>query len=297
MADKRVTRGKASLLPYLLILPMVVIILGLVYYPVARTVEMGFSAKDLTKPNIDGFVGLDNFISILNNESIWHSLSNTAYVLVCVLLGTLVLGILIGLILNIETKIKGLLLAVAILPWALPPVVNGILWRGVFHPEFGIVNKLLLEFSFVDTGIQWLSKPYLVLSIASLVVMWRTVPLASMIILAALRAIPSELFESAQMDGCNSVSSFRFITLPILRPTIAIVLTLTSFVGINLFDEIISLTGFAGQTRTILIEAYVRFFTYLNFGEGSAFITLIMLISAIPTYFYIRYLSSQVEYL
>lgn len=297
MANFKIIKDKANFLPYLLILPMVIIILGLVYYPVSRTIAMGFSAKDLTKPQVTGFIGFDNFISILNNVSIWHSLSNTVYVLGFVLIGTLVLGIVIALILNEDTKIKGLLLAVAILPWALPPVVNGILWRGVFHPEFGIINKILLELSIVDTGIQWLTKPYLVLSIASLVVMWRTVPLAAMILLAALRAIPKELYESAQMDGCNSNSSFRFITLPILRPTIAIVLTLTSFVGINLFDEIISLTGFAGQTRTILIEAYVRFFTYLNFGEGSAFVTLIMLVSAIPTYFYIRYLSSQVEYL
>ena len=146
----------------------------------------------------------------------------------------------------------------------------------------------------VDTGIQWLSKPYLVLSISSVVVMWRTVPLAAMIFLSALTSIPSEIYESALMDGCNSVSAFRFITLPLLRPTIAIVLTLTSFTGVNLFDEIVTLTGFSGQTRTLLIEAYIRLFTFLNFGQGSAFITLIMLFLAIPTYFYIRYLNSQV---
>ena len=252
---------------------------------------------DLTKPQVTGFVYFENFTEVLSSSSIWHSLTNTIYILILVLAGTIVLGLLIALVLNRDTKIKGLLLAVTILPWALPPVVNGILWRGVFHPEFGIINKLLLELGIIETGIQWLTKPYLVLSIASLVVMWRTVPLASMILLAALRAIPNELYESAQMDGCNSVSSFRCITLPILRPTIAIVLTLTSFVGINLFDEIISLTGFAGQTRTILIEAYVKLFTFLDFGQGSAFITLIMLATAIPTYFYIRYMGSQVEYL
>lgn len=276
---------------------MVIIMVGLVYYPVARTIIMSFSAKDLTKPHVTGFVYFENFTEVLSSTTIWHSFTNTIYILILVLAGTIILGLLIALVLQRDTKIKGLLLAVTILPWALPPVVNGILWRGVFHPEFGIINKLLLEVGIIETGIQWLTKPYLVLSIASLVVMWRTVPLASMILLAALRAIPNELYESAQMDGCSSVSSFRCITLPILRPTIAIVLTLTSFVGINLFDEIISLTGFAGQTRTILIEAYVRLFTYLNFGEGCAFVTLIMLASALPTYFYIRYLSSQVEYL
>jgi len=289
-------KGEANFLPYLLVLPMLVIMLGLVYYPVFRTVAMSFTAKDLTKPQSTGFVYFENYLSVLNNSSTWLSLTNTFFVLLLVLTGTLVIGLLIALILKIDSKIKGLLLSVVILPWALPPIVNGILWRGVFHPEFGFINKVLLEAGIVDSGIQWLSRPHLVLIIASLVVMWRTVPLASMIFLAALQAIPIALYESAQMDGCNPSSAFRYITLPILRPTIAIVLTLTSFVGINLFDEIISLTGFAGQTRTILIEAYIQFFTFLNFGEGSAFVTMIILVSAIPTYIYIRYLSSQVEY-
>jgi multiple sugar transport system permease protein len=276
---------------------MVIIMAGLVYYPVSRTIAMSFTAKDLTKPDVSGFVFFDNYIAVLKNSSIWHSFTNTLFVLALVLIGTLIFGVTIALVLNKDTKIKGLLLAVAILPWALPPVVNGILWRGVFHPEFGIINKLLIESGVVEKGIQWLSVPNLVLSIASLVVMWRTVPLAAMIFLAAMRAIPNELYESAEMDGCSSVAAFRFITLPILRPTIAIALTLTSFVGINLFDEVISLTGFSGQTRTVLIEAYVKLFTYLNFGEGCAFVTLIMLATAIPTYFYIQFMSSQIEYL
>lgn len=284
------------ILPYLLILPMVVIMVGLVYYPVYRTVATSFLQKDLTQPQLTGFVFFKNYLSILKDQTIWHSLTNTVFVLAVVLLGTLVLGISIALILNRDTSIKGLLMAITILPWALPPVVNGILWRGVFHPAFGIINKLLLETGAVTTGIQWLSVPNLVLLIASLVVMWRTVPLAALIFLAAMRAIPHDIYESAQMDGCSSFSAFRFITLPILQPSIAIALTLTSFVGINLFDEIISLTGFAGQTRTVLIEAYVHLFTYLNFGEGSAFVTLIMLATAIPTFFYIQYLNSKVEY-
>jgi multiple sugar transport system permease protein len=297
LSQNKIGIKKDVLLPYLLVLPMILIIAGLVYYPVARTIFTSFEAKDFTKPLETGFIFLENYKTLLADESIWRSLTNTLFVLVFVLIGTIVMGIFTALVLFRDTKIRGAIMAITILPWALPPIVNGLLWRGVFHPQFGIINKFLLEFNIVDVGIQWLSKPLLVLSIASMVVMWRTVPLAAMVFLSALTAIPLEIYESAQIDGCNSISAFRYITLPILRPTIAIVLTLTSFVGVNLFDEIISLTGFAGQTRTLLIEAYVRLFTFLNFGEGSAFVTLIMLASAIPTYFYIRYLSSQVEYL
>lgn len=276
---------------------MVVIIIGLVYYPVARTIGFSFSAMDLLKPQEKGFVFLENFKSILGSSTIWLSLSNTLFVLVLVLIGTLVLGIIFALVLNRKSKIEGLLLAITILPWALPPVVNGILWRGIFHPKFGIINKLLLSLGLIKTEIQWLTQPYLVLTIAALVVLWRVVPLAAMIFLSAMRAIPDELYESAHMDGCNSRSAFRFITLPIISPTMAIVLTLTSVTAIGLFDEVVSLTGFSGQTRTALIEAYMRLFTYLNFGEGSAFVVLIMILTAIPTYFYIKHLNSQVEYI
>lgn len=275
---------------------MVLIIVGLVYYPVGRTIMTSFEAKDFTKPLQTGFVFLDNYKALLTDSTIWHSVTNTLYVLVLILVGTITLGIFTSLVLFKDSPIKGFVLAITILPWALPPIVNGLLWRGVFHPQFGIINKLLLELNIVETGIQWLSKPFLVLTIASLVVMWRTVPLASMVFLSALTAIPSDIYESAQMDGCNSVSAFRYITLPMLRPSIAIVLTLTSFVGVNLFDEIVSLTGFSGQTRTLLVEAYIRLFSFLNFGQGSAFVALIMLASAVPTYFYIRYLNAQVEY-
>jgi multiple sugar transport system permease protein len=276
---------------------MVVVMVGLVYYPVARTVGMSFTAMDLLKPLEKGFVFLDNFKSIVSSPKIWLSLSNTLFVLVLVLAGTIILGIIFALALNRTSKIEGLLLAVTILPWALPPVVNGILWRGIFHPKFGIINKLLLSLGLIKTEIQWLTQPYLVLSIAALVVLWRVVPLAAMIFLSALRAIPNELYESAQMDGCSSWSAFKFITLPIISPAMAIILTLTSVTAINLFDEVVSLTGFSGQTETVLIEAYMRLFTYLNFGEGSAFVVLIMILSAIPTYFYIKFLNKQVEYI
>ncbi|EKD87644.1 MAG: hypothetical protein ACD_35C00307G0007 [uncultured bacterium] len=288
---------KLNLLPYIFLFPMVVIMVGLVYYPVIRTFFMSLSAMDLLKPQEKGFVFLDNFISIVHSPKIWLSLSNTFFVLVLVLAGTIILGTIFALTLNRTSKIEGFLLAVTILPWALPPVVNGILWRGIFHPKFGIINKLLLSIGFIKTEIQWLTEPYLVLTIAALVVLWRVVPLAAMIILSALRAIPNELYESAQMDGCNSWSAFRFITLPIISPAMAIVLTLTSVSAINLFDEVVSLTGFSVQTETVLIEAYTRMFTYLNFGEGSGFIVLIMLISAIPTYFYIKFVNKQVEYI
>jgi multiple sugar transport system permease protein len=284
---------KDSILPYLLILPMVLIVLALVYYPVSKTIFTSFQAMDFTKPMDTGFVLFKNYKDLLADQSIWRSLTNSLFVLAFVLIGTIVMGIFVSLVLQREAKIKGLLMAVVILPWALPPIVNGLLWRGVFHPQFGIVNKLLLDLNIIHTGIQWLSKPYLVLTICSMVVMWRTVPLAAMIFLSALTSIPSEIYESAQMDGCNSVSAFRCITLPLLRPTIAIVLTLTTFTGVNLFDEVVSLTGFSGQTRTLLIEAYLRLFKFLNFGQGSAFIALIMLILVVPTFFYIHYLTSQ----
>lgn len=283
--------------PYLFVAPMVVVILVLVYYPTISTMTFGFQEMNLVKPNATGFVGLRNFGRILENGAVWTALLNSVVILGIVLIGTVIGGLFTALVLLKDTFMKGILTAVIILPWALPPVVNGILWRWMFHPSFGFVNKLLLHLGIIHQGIQWLTNPYLVLLIASFVVIWRTVPLAAILILSGLQSIPDELHESAVLDGSSALEEFTGITLPLLRPVIAIVVTLTSITGISLFDEIVSFTGFSFQTRTVMMQIYLETFRFLNFGRGSALVTMFMVITGTLAFFYIRTLYRSTEYL
>ena len=134
---------KKKILPYLLLTPMILIMGVLVFYPIAATFSYSLKYWKLTAPNDVHFIGFDNYINILKSESFWYSLQNTVFLLVLILFGTTILGVLLSLFLNIEVKFSGVLLAVAVLPWALPPYVNGILWRFIFYPGYGLMNNLI----------------------------------------------------------------------------------------------------------------------------------------------------------
>jgi multiple sugar transport system permease protein len=283
--------------PYIFLAPMVVVLLVLVYYPTISTVVFGFQKMDLLKPQVTGFAGLENYRDVLDDPVVWSALINSAVVLAIVLVATVFGGLVAALVMTRDTAIRGFLTAVTILPWALPPVVNGILWRWMFHPSIGILNKVLLRLGVIHQNIQWLTDPQLVLFVVSFVVTWRTLPLAALLFLSGLQSIPVELHESSVIDGANVTQEFKSITLPLLRPIVAIVVTLTSISGFSLFDEVVSFTGFSFQTSTVMVQIYVDTFRFLNFGKGSAFVTMFMMVTGALAFFYIRALHRRTEYL
>lgn len=184
---------KKKILPYLLLTPMILIMGVLVFYPIAATFSYSLKYWKLTAPNDVHFIGFDNYINILKSESFWYSLQNTVFLLVLILFGTTILGVLLSLFLNIEVKFSGVLLAVAVLPWALPPYVNGILWRFIFYPGYGLMNKLLIGMGVVDQPVEWLNSRWTLLFVVSIVVIWRSIPFMALVCLAGRQSIPHEL--------------------------------------------------------------------------------------------------------
>lgn len=287
---------KKKILPYLLLTPMMLIMGVLVFYPIAATFSYSLKRWKLTAPNDIRFIGLENYISILKSDSFWYSLQNTLFILLIVLLGTTILGVLLALFLNIEVKFSGVLLAIAILPWALPPYVNGILWRFIFNPGYGFMNKLLIGIGFVDKPIEWLNSRWTLLLVISIVVIWRSIPFVALVCLAGRQSIPHVLYEAAKIDGGNARSIFRRITLPLMLPFIGIGITSTSVTAINVFDEIIALSGYSDLGKNILVESYLTTFSFLDFGKGSAVTYLVMFLAAILGIFYLKSLNKEVEY-
>lgn len=287
---------KKKILPYLLLTPMMLIMGVLVFYPIAATFSYSLKRWKLTAPNDIRFIGLENYINILKSDSFWYSLQNTLFILLIVLLGTTILGVLLALFLNIEVKFSGVLLAIAILPWALPPYVNGILWRFIFNPGYGFMNKLLIGIGFVDKPIEWLNSRWTLLLVVSIVVIWRSIPFVALVCLAGRQSIPHVLYEAAKIDGGNAGSIFRRITLPLMLPFIGIGITSTSVTAINVFDEIIALSGYSDLGKNILVESYLTTFSFLDFGKGSAVTYLVMFLAAILGIFYLKSLNKEVEY-
>lgn len=287
---------KQKILPYLLLAPMMLIMGVLVFYPIAATFSYSLKKWKLTAPGDILFIGFDNYKNILKSESFWYSLQNTLFLLVLVVVATSILGVLVSLFLNIQVKGAGILLAVAVLPWALPPYVNGILWRFVFHSGYGFMNKVLIGLGMVDKPVEWLTSRWMLLVVVAIVVVWRSVPFMALVCLAGRQSIPHGLYEAAKIDGAGTFQIFRRITFPLMLPFIGIGITSTSVTAVNVFDEIVALSGYSDMGKNILVESYLTTFTFLDFGKGSAVTYLVMFVAAILGVFYLKSLNKEVEY-
>lgn len=287
---------KKKILPYLLLAPMILIMGVLVFYPIAATFSYSLKKWKLTAPGDIRFIGFDNYKNILKSESFWYSLQNTLFLLVLVVVATSILGVLVSLFLNIQVKGAGILLAIAVLPWALPPYVDGILWKFVFHSGYGFMNKVLIGLGMVDKPVEWLTSRWMLLVVVAIVVVWRSVPFMALVCLAGRQSIPHGLYEAAKIDGAGTFQIFRRITFPLMLPFIGIGITSTSVTAVNVFDEIIALSGYSDMGKNILVESYLTTFTFLDFGKGSAVTYLVMFVAAILGVFYLKSLNKEVEY-
>ena len=287
---------KQKILPYLLLAPMMLIMGVLVFYPIAATFSYSLKKWKLTAPGDIRFIGFDNYKNILKSESFWYSLQNTLFLLMLVVVATSILGVLVSLFLNIQVKGAGILLAVAVLPWALPPYVNGILWRFVFHSGYGFMNKVLIGLGMGDKPVEWLTSRWMLLVVVAIVVVWRSVPFMALVCLAGRQSIPHGLYEAAKIDGAGTFQIFRRITFPLMLPFIGIGITSTSVTAVNVFDEIVALSGYSDMGKNILVESYLTTFTFLDFGKGSAVTYLVMFVAAILGVFYLKSLNKEVEY-
>lgn len=268
----------------------------LVFYPIAATFSYSLKKWKLTMPGDIRYIGAKNYWDILHSDSFWYSMQNTVFILVMVVILTTLIGWMVSLFLNIDTKGSGVLLALAILPWALPPFVNGILWKFVFFSGYGFLNKLLTGAGIVDKPIEFLGSRWLLLAVVSFVVVWRSVPFMALVCLAGRRSIPGDFYESAQIDGGSRWKIFRHITVPLMLPFIGVGLTSTSVTAINVFDEIAALSGYGDLGKNILMESYLTTFTFLDFGKGSAITYIVLFFALILGIFYLRSLNREVEY-
>lgn len=286
---------KKKTIPWLLLTPCLLVMIALVLYPVIRTFVFSLFNYKLTEPDNINFIGFSNYMKVINSPDFHLALSNSIYVLIVCLIISLIASITVGMLLNRESVISPILTAIAIIPWALPPLVNGIIWKFIFHPGNGLANRILLATGIINNPISWTSDKYLLLFVIAIVLSWRVVPFCSILILANLQNIPKELYEAARVDGSSKLQEFQKITLPMLMPSMSIVLIQITMAAINVFDEIVAIAGYKLDSQTLLIYNYLNTFSFLDFGYGSAISYTIMLISGIFGYFYIKTMSREAK--
>jgi len=218
------------------------------------------------------YVGLRNYRNAIDDPLFGNSLKTTLiFVLVAVPLVT-VIGLLVALLLNQRVRGFGILLVLVLLPWSVPTVSAGIMWRLLLHGDFGALDGFLYRIGAIDSYVQWLSSSNLAMGSVIAVHAWREFPLAAILFLASLQTIPPELGEAARLDRAGAWQRFRHVTLPLLKAPLLIVLVYETIVAVSVFDLVYVLTGGGPGSATTLFSwfTYTATFKYLNFGEGAA---------------------------
>jgi multiple sugar transport system permease protein len=274
----RLNQGYGFILPALL---MLLLVLG---FPIAVAVLNSFSLPEAEV----GAWTLENYRKLLFKDS---RFGNSLFVTFVFVGGTvlfhLIVGFIVALALNADIRAKQFFRVVVILSWTVPDVISGLIWRSMYNPTAGIINKLLFDLGVIGTHVEWLGDTDLALPSVIFADVWRGFPFAMIILLAGLQAISRELYEAARVDGASTIQEFRHITLPSMRQMILIAAALDTISQFRRFGLVFNMTlgGPGNATEILSLYVYKQYFRYFNFEYAAAMavvLALIMLLLSLP---------------
>ena len=275
---------------WLLMLPSLFIIFGLIGYPILRALAMSFFRIKLTIPGETPFIFFDNYLSIFSDPYFWGSIKRTLLFMVVSLFFEFSIGISVAQLLNTRFIGKGFLTTIIIIPWAIPITVNAIMWKWIFNPSYGAWNALFTQIGLIQNYQAWLSTPFSAMVILIGCYVWKVFPLVAILTLAAMQTIPESLYEAAYVDGASKWYQFWHITLPLIMPSLMVTLILKTVDAFKVFDIIYIMTsgGPMDSTKTIAFFSYLETFKYMDFGKGAAIaIIMTIVISIFAAFYYI----------
>lgn len=275
-----------------LILPGLLVIFGITLFPIIYTFVLSFTETPISNPAPQGFVGFRNYFYFLSNPVFWAAIRRTLYFTIVSVGVELILGM--GLALLIHTRPFGwkFLRTSLIIPWAIPTIVNGAMWRWIYNADYGALNGLLFQLGIIDRYRAWLSEPVTAMNLVIVADIWHSVPFIALILQAALATIPRELEEAAAVDGANVWQRFLKIRFPLLQPAILVALVIRTVEAFRVFDIIYVITqgGPAFGTVTISYLTYLESFSYGRLGGGASLSFLISAFTLMMALLYIRLL-------
>lgn len=264
---------------WLLMLPLLVIMVAVIGWPLVDTVALSFTDARLVG-TAGNFVGIDNYTKMLASSNFRSTLTTTTLFAVISVTAEMVLGVAAALLLNQKFYGRSVLRALMILPWALPTVVNATLWRLIYNPEYGALNAALSQIGLIGDYRSWLGEPGTALAAIILADCWKNFPLVALIALAALQAVPRDMNAAALVDGAGPLARFRFVTLPYLAGPLMVALVLRTIEAFKVFDIIWVMTrgGPANSTRTLSILVYQEAFSFQRAGSGASLALIVTLL-------------------
>lgn len=277
-------------LGFALLAPAFLLLAGVVLYPIATLILTSFRFERLAEPWMGTpFVGFENYARALSDERFWDATLHTFLYILITVPGAILVGLGLALLANKPFSVQWPVRLGLLLPWALPLVFSGLIFRWFFEYNQGIVNNALVWLG--GAPLPWLTNPALAVFAICIAIVWKSSSFVALVLLAGLQTIPKELYESAEMDGASRWRQFLHVTLPMLRPAIVVAVIFRTITAVQTFDIPYAMTNGGPGTSTETLAMLIQKTTIdaLDFGYGSALAVLMFLASLLMTTGYLRY--------
>jgi putative chitobiose transport system permease protein len=285
---------KKMLTPYFFLAPALLLMATFTFYPLLSVGYWSFTDYDILRP--PKFVGLDNFRALVKDNVFWTALRNSlVYLIVTPTL--IVLSTILAIIVNRQLPGISIFRVLFYIPVITGSVTAGIVWVFLFDGRGGLVNGALLALGLIERPIFFLNEPRFILLIAMLLTIWTGVGYYMVVFLAGLQSIPEELYEAAELDGCNFVQKHWHVSVPGLRPTMVFVAVISSLSALKVFDEIYVLTngtgGVLSSGTTMVFYLWKQAFQLQHVGYASAIAIVLLVLTLIFSIINIRILERR----
>lgn len=280
-------------LAYLFLAPALVILGTFVLLPIGGALLTSFYHDTPFAPRV--FAGLENYRTLFSDKVARGTIGFTLMFVAVSTALELLIGLFLALVIHQSFRGRGLVRAAVLIPWAIPTVVAGVMWKYMLNDQYGVINLLLYGGNIADYT-AWLADAGSARWAIILADVWKTSAFAALLILAGLQSIPDELYDAARIDGAGTFRRFWRVTLPLLRPAILLAALFRVMDAFRVFDLVFVMTQGApgGKTSVLQFYGYQKLFPEQQFGYGSAISILVFVMIAIVAYFAIRTVSTRV---
>jgi len=278
---RKIEQYRKNMYPYLLLIPVMVLLIGIVVYPLVYSLRLSFCSYDLKKPWLGReFVGMTNYINAFKDSLFLGSLRITLFFLLGAIPIEIFLGFGIALLLNKDVKGSQIVRTLVVIPMMLTPIIVGLQWRFMFNYDCGLINYIVRGLR-ISSGISVLSERSLALLGVILADIWQWTPFVILLCYSGLRALPIEPYEAAKIDGASGWQTFRYLTVPLVKPIIVIALLLRTMDAFRIYDVIYTMTygGPGAATEAASFYVYRRSFKFFHMGYGAALSYILLVIS------------------
>lgn len=274
---------------YLFILPSLILLVILVFYPLFLTFIYSFYDMSLTSAYAR-YLGWEAFQKLSRNRMLSLIFNNSLTWTILVVFFQFLLGLGSALLLNKSFVGRTLLRGIVILPWVMPGVIAGMVWRLIYDPQLGLLNHYLQTLGIINQPLTWLSSPTMALYAVIFAAIWKGFPFSTIMYLAGLQGVPPELYEAAEIDGANERKKLFHVTLPCIKPVIMVTLLLTFIWTFNYFELVYTMTGGGPAEKSHIFPTYIYdlAFKRFRFGDASRFAVVDFLFLLIFSLFYVR---------